>query len=194
VRILDAAARARRLPRRLPIWWTEYGYQTLPPDPVRGVALDEQADWLMRAELMTWADPRVAALTQFLMVDTPARTWLRRSDPKYWSTYQSGLRFADGRRKPAYLAYALAFDGPQEVRAGSPFWLWGFLRAAPNGQPQQVQLEFREAGAATFAPIGAPIAVTDPHGYFVAFPPRRTGTYRYRWRGVQSHAVTVYVE
>ncbi len=33
VRILDAAERYGRLPGRLPIWYTEFGYQTRPPDP-----------------------------------------------------------------------------------------------------------------------------------------------------------------
>src|SRR5436190_1432794 len=65
-RLLDAAARAGRVPAGLPLWFTEYGYQTAPPDPFRGVSLEQQAAWLVAAEHQTWADPRVASTAQFL--------------------------------------------------------------------------------------------------------------------------------
>ncbi len=194
IRVLDAAARHGRLPRDLPLWSTEYGYQTMPPDPLRGVLLEDHADWLVRAERLTWADPRVAAHAQFLMLDDVPRRDAPRHSTRYWGTYQSGLRFADGRRKPAYAAYALPFDGPARVARGAPMWLWGLVRAAPDGEPQEVQLELRAPGAATFVPVGAPILVTDPRGYFAVWPAPRSGTWRYRWRGLHSHAVDVFVE
>ncbi len=194
IRVLDAAGRLGRLPRELPLWSTEYGYQTMPPDPMRGVLLDDHADWLARAERLTWADPRVAAHAQFLMLDDVPRRDARRGSTRYWGTYQSGLRFADGRRKPAYDAYALPFDAPARVARGAPLWLWGLVRAAPDGVEQEVQLELRATGTAAFVPVGPPIRVTDPRGYFVAWPAPRSGTWRFRWRGLASHAVDVFVE
>jgi hypothetical protein len=193
-RILDAAAGAGRVPPELPVWSTEYGYQTLPPDPIRGVDPLDQVRWLVRAERVTWADPRIAAHTQFLMLDDVPRRDARPGSRRYWGTYQSGLRWADGRRKPAYDAYRLALDADPRVPAGQPFRLWGFVRAAPNGAPQRVQLEFDGPGTDGFEPVGAPVAVTDPRGYFTVAPPRRTGSYRFTWRGVASNAAGVYVE
>ncbi len=194
VRLLDAAASHGRLPTALPVWYTEYGYQTLPPDPIRGIALADQASWLVKAERMTFNDDRVFAHTQFLMLDDVPRRNRPRSSRYYWSTYQSGLRFADGRRKPAYDAYRLGLDAPPRVPAGQRLRLWGFLRAAPNGQPQRVQLELKASGSDAFVPVGPPVDVFDPHGYFEVEPPeQRTGTYRFSWRGLRSNAVGVYV-
>ena len=193
VAILDAAAGLGRLPPELPLWWTEYGYQTLPPDPVRGVTLDDQAAWLVRAEHMAYLDPRAGAMSQFLMRDDVPRTRLGRSNPRYWSTYQSGLRFADGRRKPAYDSYQLGLDAPARVPPGAPLRLWGFLRAAPNGEPQRVQLELQAPGTDAFVPVGDPVEVPQERGYFEAEPAARTGSWRFTWRGRASNAVGVYV-
>jgi len=57
-----------------------------------------------------------------------------------------------------------------------------------------VQLEVRVPGSDAFVPAGPPVDVFDPRGYFEVEPPeRRSGTYRYRWRGTRSNAVGVYV-
>jgi hypothetical protein len=193
-RILDAAAGHGRVPPELPVWYTEFGYQT-PPDPVRGIPLATHAAWLARAERLTFFDPRVAAMTQFQMRDDPPRAYLRRDDPSYWGTYQAGLRFADGRVKPAYDAYRLALDAPPRVAPGERLRLWGFVRAGRNGESQRVQLELKAPGSDAFAPVGAPVEVHDPRGYFeVEAPVQSTGSWRYSWRGMRSNAVGVFVE
>ena len=192
--ILDAAAGQGRVPPELPLWYTEFGYQT-PPDPVRGIPLDTHAAWLARAEHLTFLEPRVVAMTQFQMRDDPPRTFLRRSHPSYWGTYQAGLRFADGRAKPAYDAYRLALDAPVRVARGQRVRLWGFVRAGRNGDAQRVQLEFRAPGTDRFVAAGAPVDVHDARGYFEADAPvQATGFWRYAWRGMRSNAVGVFVE
>jgi hypothetical protein len=193
-RVLDAAAGAGRIPPEMPLWYTEYGYQTLPPDPIRGVQLTDQATWLVRSERMTFDDDRVQAHTQFLMLDDVPRTREPRGSRAYWGTYQTGLRFSDGRRKPAYDAYRLGFDAPPRVAPGERLRLWGFLRAAPNGDAQTVQLELKAAGSDDFRPVGEPVEVFDPRGYFEVEPAeQRSGTWRFSWRGLRSNAVGVYV-
>jgi hypothetical protein len=128
------------------------------------------------------------------MLDDVPRRNKPRSSRSYWSTYQSGLRFADGRRKPAYDAYRLGLDVPPRVAAGQALRLWGFVRAAPNGEPSRVQLEVKAAGSDEFVPAGPPVNVFDGRGYFEIEPPqRRSGTYRFSWRGMRSNAVGVYV-
>jgi hypothetical protein len=190
--ILDAAAGQGRLPPELPLWYTEFGWQT-PPDPVRGIPLADHASWLARAEHLTFLDDRVAALTQFQLRDDPPRAGVSRASPRYWGTYQAGLRFADGRRKPAYDAYRLALDAPPRVPPGERLRLWGFVRAAPNGESQQVRLEHRAPGSDAFVPVGDPVAVHDPRGYFEVEPAdQRSGTWRYRWRGLVSNPVGVF--
>ena len=190
--ILDAAAGRGRIPPDLPLWYTEFGYQT-PPDPIRGIPLGDHAAWLAKAERLTWLDDRVAALTQFQMKDDPPRN-VPSGHPRRWGTYQAGLRFTSGRAKPAYDAYRLAFDAPARVPAGQPLRLWGFVRAAPNGETTEVQLEHRAPGSAHFVRVGDPLFVYDSRGYFETEAPRMSGTWRYTWRGHASNAVGVYVE
>ncbi|HEX8205913.1 MAG TPA: hypothetical protein VF587_07640 [Solirubrobacteraceae bacterium] len=191
-RILDAAAGLGRIPPEIPLWYTEYGYQT-PPDPYRGVNPDSHARWLVQAERITYLDDRVAALTQFQLIDDPPRTQFRRSDRRYWGTYQSGLKYADGRRKPAYEAYRLGLDAPRQVAPGQSLGLWGFVRAAPNGESQSVQLEVKEPGSQVFVPVGDPVRVLHERGYFEVAVPARTGDWRFTWNGTASNAVGVYV-
>jgi hypothetical protein len=180
-RLLDAASSLGRLPPELPLWWTEFGWQTRPPDPVRGIPLADQASWIVRAEQMSFRHRRVRAHAQFLLRDTERRPGQR--------TYQSGLRFNDGRRKPAYDAYRLGLTAPPRVPAGEPLRLWGLLRAAPREERQTIQIEVRGTGG--FEPVGAPLEVDRQFDVEV---PRRSGTYRVRWRGMVSNAVGVYVE
>jgi hypothetical protein len=190
--ILDAAAGRGRIPPELPVWYTEFGYQT-PPDPIRGIPLGDHANWLAKAERMTWLDDRVVAHTQFQMKDDPPRPKFGRGDPRYWGTYQAGLRFRDGRAKPAYDAYRLPFDAPTRVAPGEPLRVWGLVRAAANGDSTRVQLEHRAPGSDAFVPVGDPVFVYDSRGYFETEAPRLTGTWRFTWRGHASNAVGVYV-
>ena len=192
-RILDAAAGMSRIPPALPLWYTEYGYQTLPPDPIRGVEPADHARWLVQAERLTFLDERVAAHTQFQLLDDPPRPQFKRTDRRYWGTYQSGLKYADGRRKPAYDAYRLGLDAPAQVAPGLPLRLWGFARAAPNGQSHSVQLELREPSSGAWLPVGDPIRVLHARGYFEVSVPARTGDWRFTWNGMASNAVAVYV-
>lgn len=192
-RILDAAAGLSRIPPALPLWYTEYGYQTLPPDPIRGVTPENHAAWLVKAERMTYLDDRVVALTQFQLLDDPPRRQFKRTDRRYWGTYQSGLKYVEGRRKPAYDAYRLGLDAPAQVPLGRPLRLWGFARAAPNGQSHAVQLELRAPNTDAFLPVGDPVRVLHDRGYFEVEVPAQTGEWRFVWNGMASNAVSVYV-
>jgi hypothetical protein len=184
--LLDAAADAGRVPRDLPLWWTEYGWQTDPPDPIRGVALDDQARWLGQAERLAWEDSRVAALAQFLLRDDEPRRAAAPGSRRYWGTYQSGLEFADGRRKPAYAAYRLPFTAPTAASAGAPLTVWGRVRPARPGDEVEVQVEFAPAGGG-WQPAGEPVRVTSPQGVFEqTLTASRSGAYRFRW--LRAHA------
>ena len=70
-RSLDRIFAAYAVPRRLPIYFTEYGYETNLPNPFRGVAPATQAAYLDEAEYLAWLDPRVRALSQFELRDSP---------------------------------------------------------------------------------------------------------------------------
>jgi hypothetical protein len=175
--LLDAAAALHRLPRHLMYWWTEYGWQTNPPDPIRGVAPADQARWIAQAEQITRADPRTAALTQFLLRDDVPRN---SSDPSLrWGTYQTGLEDADGNRKPAYDAYRLPLVAS---RSGASVSLWGLVRPASGAST--VQLQFAPAGSTDYQPVGGPLSFDRATRAFrTQVTPERSGSYRYTWSG-----------
>jgi hypothetical protein len=179
-RALDAAAAAHRIPASIPYWWTEYGWQT-PPDPIRGVDPASQAQWIAQAEQQSRADPRAVALTQFLLRDDEPRD--APTDQQRWITYQSGLEYADGTRKPAYDAYRLPFvagSGAAAIRAGEQLTLWGLVR--PTTGATSVHLQFAPEGTSDYQDVGGDIAVDGPDGAFSAtVTPDRSGTYRFRW-------------
>jgi hypothetical protein len=184
-RVLDTAAAAKRVTAGLPFWWTEFGWQTNPPDPTpRGISLDAQAMYIAQAERMSWADPRAAGLTQFLLRDDGPRD-LPASDPAYWSTYQTGLEFADGTHKPSYASYRLPLVASAQVGAGQPLALWGMVR--PGAPGQQVHVQFAPEGSTAFADVGAPVTLTDPEGYFeTSVAPTASGTWRFTWAPPQA--------
>ena len=132
---LDEAAASGNVESALPIFITEFGYQSQ-PDP-RGIPLQTQADYLGISELIGYADERVASTAQYLMID----------DPPEWGGgyrgFESGLRFFDGTAKPAYDAYRL----PLVVRRrGEVANIWGLVRPARG--PVKVGIWIRDAGGA----------------------------------------------
>ena len=80
---------------RKPLWITEYGYQTKPPDDFFGVTWDKQAEYLRQAYEIARANPRIDLFTWFLLKDSPTL-----------ESWQSGLITADGRKKPAFAVFA----------------------------------------------------------------------------------------
>ena len=77
-----------------PIWITEYGYQTDPPDSSFGVPLAKQAAYLTQAFAIARANPRIQMMLWFLLKDEP--------DLAGW---QSGLITYGGVKKPAFAAF-----------------------------------------------------------------------------------------
>ena len=132
--LLDRLSRRGRTERRLGLWVTEYGYQTDPPDPTQRVTPELQARWLPEAERQALADERVRSFSQFLLRDLPERPGP--TARARWGDFQSGLRFPDGRPKPARraFAYSLALRrvGPRALS------VWAHVRAGRG--PRDVRL------------------------------------------------------
>ena len=118
---LDRAGRAGALPKRLGIYLTEFGIQS-EPDPIAGVSLARQAEYIGIAERIAYAHPRVRSFSQYLLADDAPRAGTSRL--QRYSGFESGLRFADGRIKPAYDAFRL----PLAVQ--KPGAVWGRVRPA----------------------------------------------------------------
>ena len=103
---------------RLSIYYTEFGYQTDPPDPFAGIPLRRQDRWLQDAAYVACRTPRVRALNQFRVSDGRVRG----KGPLAFREFQSGLWFASGKAKPS----ARSFANPIVVRpAGRRLLVWG---------------------------------------------------------------------
>jgi hypothetical protein len=101
---LDRLHRMGRLkgPRRMGIFVDEYGYQTNPPDHTSGVSPSKQDHWLQRGSYLAWRDHRIKLLTQYLWYDEP-------KVHGSYSNWQSGVRYANGKAKPALRHFAVPF-------------------------------------------------------------------------------------
>src|SRR3712207_1567971 len=183
VTLLDRYGRSGRIARDLDVVITEFGYETNPPDPFSGQPLDKQAEFLNMGDYLAYINPRIASQTQFILDDGGPVAGARPGTKPYWFNYQSGLFFTDGRPKPAAEAYALPF-----LAAALPSGLgvWGQLRFRPNRITDQVQIE-RQADDGSWQPVGDPVVVTNPMGFFqVVLPGAGAGTYRAHWTGSDS--------
>jgi hypothetical protein len=172
---------------RFPIWSTEFGYQTTPPDPGAGTVSPQTAAYYLNwSEYLTWLDPRIKAYDQYLLTDPSS------------GTFATGLETAAGAPKPGYYAFRLPLYLPVTTgRAGQALDVWGCIRSAPNAarvshHRQSAQIQFSSGGA--FRTV-ATIAITDRHGYFEIrqrFP--ASGRVRLAWNpphGPTEHSRTV---
>jgi hypothetical protein len=82
----------------MPVWITEYAYETNPPDPEIGVSWETQAEWMQEAYELAAENPRIELFAWFLLKD---ETDLNGAEPGV-PGWQSGLLTADGQRKPAF--------------------------------------------------------------------------------------------
>jgi hypothetical protein len=124
---LDKIARRGKLPRRLKIWITEFGYQTKPPDPF-GTPIGRAPNLMDLSEWIAYRNPRVATYAQYQLCDND-----------FW---QSGLRRENCR--PKRRVYE-AFRMPLFVRSlgGNRVEVFGALRSASGGS---AQIESRPPG------------------------------------------------
>jgi hypothetical protein len=157
LRTLDSA-RGRgklRTKRKLPIWNTEFGFQTNPPDRFFGARIASVPRFWSLSELwFSYENRRVKTISQYTMRD-------QSGDPSLW---QSGLRFADGRLKARIYAN---FRLPILVRQLGPGAVEVRGAARPGGAGSTVQI-FQRGRRGPFKPLGGPIPVRNVRGYFLA--------------------------
>ncbi len=177
-RMLDRIFSVYGSSRRLPIYSTEFGYQTDPPERNAGATVPNTAAlYLNWAEYISWRNPRIASFDQYQLVD-PARA-------NAAGGFASGLEYKNGVPKATYFAYRMPIFLPlQSFSHGQSLEVWGCVRPArfarlQTGRVQQVRIEFRPASAQHFRVL----RTIDLGGrYFdtrVSFP--SSGTVRTAW-------------
>jgi hypothetical protein len=160
--IRNAAARLGRIRGGLPIYYTEFGFQTNPPDKILGVPLGLQAPFLDESLYMSYRDPSVRGLAQYLLRDDPTLPG-----------FQTGLAFSDGKPKPSLRDYAFPVF---VARHGLFVTVFGQVRAAPDGARLPVLVQMRGRGASDFTTLRT--VTTNNKGFVLV----RLRSRRARWR------------
>ncbi len=169
--------------RKIPLYFTEYGYETKPPDPHQVVSPAEQAAYLNEADYLSYLNPRVKSVAQFLLRDSAPNPLYTPRQYDYWDTFQTGLEYLSGTPKPAYGAYRMPIWLPvTHATASSSVKVWGQVRSADRRARQTVKLQWK-------SPTGAWRTLSTAHthagtGYFstrVKLP--GSGYVRSLWRG-----------
>ncbi len=181
---LDRLGQAYGSSRQLPIYDTEFGYQTNPPETIlRAISPTRAAYYLNWAEYLHYKDPRIRSYDQYLLSDPPS------------GQFATGLETAAGKPKATYFAYEMPLYMPQTVgSSGTPLVVWGAARPADvaaqqTGSPQKVELQFQAGSKGPFKTIRT-IAVTDPYGYFTASQKfDHTGVLRTSWKSPHGAAI-----
>jgi hypothetical protein len=151
---------------RFPIYDTEYGYITHPPNAKRYVSPATAAYYINWAEYLSWRQPRVASTMQYLLYDPPPQA----TNPGDGG-FTSGLLFSNGRSKPAYAAYRLPLYLPiTSTRPGRSLEVWGCVRPAryaifDTGVAQTAQIQFATGSHGVYVPL-ATVTVGDPNNCY----------------------------
>ncbi|MBV9917218.1 MAG: hypothetical protein JO153_12020 [Solirubrobacterales bacterium] len=177
---LDRALAAHGVSRQLPIYSTEFGYQTNPPEKIaRAIDPNTAAIYLNWSEYLTWRDPRIRSYDQYLLTDPPAANSL--------GGFATGLWFSNSVPKATYPAFRMPIYLPAGGTGGAEeVEIWGCVRPAPDvkrdtGQGQSADIQFRPSGSGAFKTLRS-VPISDPRGYFdvrVALP--QSGAVRIAW-------------
>jgi hypothetical protein len=191
-RTLDGAVSAYGSSTRFPLYDTEFGYQTNPPEAsiARAVNPTRAAAYSNLAEYMSWRNGRVASWDQYLLADPPPGA----------SSFDTGLQFYGGKRKALYDAFRMPVYLPvTTASSGHALEVWGCVRPAhypieKSEAPQVAQIQFQSAAGRPFTTVKR-VTLTDPSAYFdtqVTFP--SSGNVRILWsypHGPAIHSRTV---
>jgi hypothetical protein len=158
--VLDTLQRVYGSHKRYPIYSTEYGYQTTPPDPEAGTVSPALAAYYINwSEYLTWRDPRIKSYDQYLLRDPPR------------GNFASGLETYAGAPKPGFYAFRMPIFLPAtETASGHPLEVWGCVRPVfyarrQTRKPQMAQIQFRSGTSGPFRTV-ATAPLTDRYGYF----------------------------
>jgi hypothetical protein len=177
----DRIARTRRVKRGLPIYSSEFGVQTDPPDCVGfGAPIDKQGAILNEAEFISYTHRRVKTYSQYLLIDDPILPQEAPGTNERYGRFQTGLQFGDNAVKCESPAFHFAFGSPKPGFDAyrTPIWVQTqgvrgvtvFGRARPRGkEPQQIEI----------LRGGRVIQSVTATGYFLA---RVNGTAKGNWQ------------
>ncbi len=136
-----------RFERPQPLFLTEYGYETAPPDPA-GLPPADHARYLGQATFLAWRNYGVQMFPQFLLRDIGPNLAQPDGSSARWDDFQSGLFNYDGPGKPEVLqGFKLPFHVEAIQGDDSDLRVVAFGQVRPLSGAQRVTIErLGEAG------------------------------------------------
>jgi hypothetical protein len=160
-RALDRVQRMYGSSRHLPIYNTEYGYITNPPNHQNFVSPTTAGYYINWAEYLSWKQPQIASTMQYLLYDPLSNPFAPMSG------FASGLLFASGTAKPTYADYRLPLYLPvTSSKRGRSLEVWGCVRPArytiqDAGPPQTAQIQFAPGSSGSFTTLRT-VTISNP--------------------------------
>jgi hypothetical protein len=146
--VLSKLRAKKKIKRSWPIWITEFGFQSDPPDRYQ-TPIGKIPGFMGWSEYLAFKNSRVASYSQYPLIDDAGKT----------DGFQSGLRFHNGKKKASVFA---AFARPFYARqSGSRVELFGGVRSASGGS---VTLQTRTSKKGKWQSLGN--AGLNSRGYF----------------------------
>jgi hypothetical protein len=158
-RVINQGSHNHRIRGGLKFYFTEFGFQSNPPDHLFGVSLSRQARYINQSDYIAYKNRRVAGVSQYELFDAPAL-----------SDFNTGLLLKNGKAKPALNAYRLPI---WVTRTRSGVSVWGQVRPA-DGTAQTVAIQNGNSKFKTVKTVK-----TSSNGYFQVRLGRKAGK---RWR------------
>ncbi len=192
VRALDRLQAAYGSRARLPVYDTEFGYVTDPPNtstireaglpPGKYPSPTTAAYYLNWAEYISWKNPRIMSFDEYLLRDPQPFS-------RPYVSWSSGLLgWQRGIPKATYSAWRLPLYLPvTSARLGHSLEVWGCIRPATyafldTGLPQVADVQFAPAGRSSFTTIQQVSVNSTGNCYFdvpIKFP--SSGSIRLRY-------------
>ena len=176
----------------LPVYDTEYGYESKEDDPYSPFTRLQQAQFMGWSTYLAWRDPNTVMFGQFLLRDiNPRESGRRTTSRSFYRDWQTGLFTWDGQAKPAAQAFKLPFwaqtEGTGDRKA---VLLFGQVR--PGHGARTVRVERQDPQTGGWAPIQTvgsacdpqdDVFLTDHAGFFLRTAPALgAASYRFSWR------------
>jgi hypothetical protein len=184
MRTLDRLNRAYGSHSQFPIYNTEYGYWTNPPEKAARISPTTAAYYINWAEYISWKSKRIRSYSQYLLVDPPA------------NNFASGLEFKDGTPKVTFDAYMLPIMLPStNTRRGRSLEVWGAVRPAAFAKKdgfgtQQAQVQFQANSRGGWKTVKR-VSITNSRGYFdIRQTFSGSGSVRIAWVNESGQTVT----
>ena len=183
-RAVDAMQRAYGSIRRFPIYNTEFGYVTNPPNhSMPFVSPSTAAYYLNWAEYVSWRNPRIYDFDQYLLKDPMPDGHIP------YNGWSAGLLDYHGKAKVTYAAWRMPLYLPvTSTRRSGSLEVWGCVRPAPfaisdTGLPQTAQIQYARGSSSSFTTIRKVTLTSTTNCYFdvhVSIP--ASGAVRLSWQ------------